>query len=152
MKGVDRPIAAGAVPVLQVVDPAIDLPDPRWRRPLHTLVGAQPEQPLEVLPERRQPLRLKRVNVIAFIVFGDLEPLSAAIQAIAAEADPHLRELRPQPRQQAAERLQLAVLFDLLLVRPCGGGQGVAVVDELGGDRDDRTRRPQQLGLEQVVS
>src|SRR5262249_34999122 len=44
-----------------------------------------------------------------------------------------------------------AVLLDSLPTRAGRAARGVAIVDELGGDRDDRAGRPQQLGLEHLV-
>ena len=105
---------------MQAVDPAIDLPDPLRRHPFHALVGTQPQQPLEILPEGGKSSRLKRVNVVASIIFGDLESFSAGIQAVTAEANPQLRELDPQLLHQASQGLQLAILLDPFRAVPAG--------------------------------
>ncbi len=127
----DGPAAAIAVRVGQIVDPAINLPGALRCRPLHPLIGAEPEQSLEVPPERRQPPWLECVDVIVFEVFRDLEPFSAGIKAVTTEADPQLRELRPQRGRQAPQRLQLTVLLDSFLTRTGRATGDVAVVDEL---------------------
>jgi hypothetical protein len=100
----EDPRTPPAVRVRQVGDPAVHLPHPRGRLQLHAPVRLQRQQRLEFLPQGRQTPRLEGVHERAAEVLGDLKPLAAAVQPVAAQAQRQLRELGPHPGRQPPQR------------------------------------------------
>src|SRR5262249_8622175 len=84
---VEAPPPAVAVLVVQIVDPAIHLPDFLGRLHLHLLRRTQPEQALELPPQRRQPPWLEDADKRQVVVLGELEHGAAGVPPVAAQAD-----------------------------------------------------------------
>ena len=73
---------------------------------------------------------------------ADRQGRPVGVQAVQAQAHQQLGEVLLEPRRQAGERLEFAVLL---------GGVGVGVLDELAADGDGQSVGRDQLGLQDVV-